>query len=303
MHPDCDASETSEAGRSSFDPLQTKADGLRRERDEALAREAALADILAAINSSGGELQPVMVAVLGHAVNLCEASFGIFLTYDGAKFTVGGLHKLPVAYEQFMRNDPPQPGPQSAIGRILSGERVVRIEDVTVDQAFQSGDPRRRALADLGRARSYVAVGLFKDDRLLGTVAAYRQEVRPFSESEISLLQTFAAHAVIAIENARLLDQVQARTRDLARFLDELRRTQTRLIQTEKLASLGQPAVSMSRLNPTHLPSSLSPCRAPTAPLDRSRNGCLWLTCMDRLRFAIEIDPGLRKSLICIRPV
>ena len=187
----------------------TKSSELQSARDDASARENALADILAAINSSGGELPRVLQAVLEHAVRLCEANFGILLTYDGAKFAVGGLHKLPTAYEQFMRDDPPQPGPQSAIGRILSGERVVRIEDVTTDKAFQSGDPRRRALADLGRARSYVAVGLFKGNRLLGTLAAYRQEVRPFSEPQIALLQTFAGHAVIAMENARLFNETQ----------------------------------------------------------------------------------------------
>jgi len=98
----------------------------------------------------------------------------------------------------------------------------VCIDDVTKDAAFYSGDPRRRAIVELGRARSYVAVGLFKDDKLLGTLAAYRQEVRPFLQREIALLEGFAAQAVIAMENARLLDEIRQRQAELRITFDNM---------------------------------------------------------------------------------
>ena len=104
---------------------------------------------------------------------------------------------------------PPQPSPKSALGRIRDGERVVQIEDYARDQDYEGDDPRRRALVELGGARSYVAVGLYKDNKLLGALAAYRQELRPFSEREIALLQNFAAQAVIAMENARLITETR----------------------------------------------------------------------------------------------
>src|SRR5262249_19287247 len=140
--------------------------------------------------------------------------------YDGARFHAAALHEVPALYAEFMQRDPPRPGPYSAIGRILRGERVVRIEDVTRDQAFFVGDTRRCAITELGRARSYVAVGLFKDDKLLGILAVYRQEVRPFSDKQIALLESFAAQAVIAMDNARLLGELRDRTHDLEESLE-----------------------------------------------------------------------------------
>jgi two-component system, NtrC family, sensor kinase len=175
------------------------------ERDQAVEQQTATTEVLQVINSSPSDLAPVFSAILERATRLCEADFGIFLTYDGERFHTVALHNVPEPYAQFLKENPPQPGPESAIGRILRGECVVRINDVTQDQAYFLGDPRRRAIAELGRARSYVAVGLHQGEKLLGTLAAYRQEVRPFSDKQIELLQNFAVQAAIAMENAGLL--------------------------------------------------------------------------------------------------
>jgi two-component system, NtrC family, sensor kinase len=179
------------------------------DRDAAFEQHAATAEILQVINNAAGNPDPVFAKILEQATHLCEADFGIFLTFDGERFHTVALHNAPEPYAEFMRRNPPQPGPTSAIGRILRGEPVVRIDDVTQERAFHVGDPRRRALAELGRARSYVAVGLYKDNRLLGTLAAYRQEVKPFTAKQIALLQGFAAQAVIALDNARLLAETR----------------------------------------------------------------------------------------------
>jgi signal transduction histidine kinase len=192
------------------------------ETREALEQQTATAEVLGVINSSPGDLAPVFDAMLDKATHLCEADFGVLLTYDGERFDVAALHGVPPPYAEFMTNDPPQPGPETAMGRILRGERVVRIEDAGNSEAYRMGDTRRRAFVDLGGARSYVCVGLFKDDKLLGTLGAYRQDVRPFTDKQIALLQNFAAQAVIAMENARLLDEIRQRQAELRVTFDNM---------------------------------------------------------------------------------
>jgi signal transduction histidine kinase len=131
-------------------------------------------------------------------------------------------------------------GPTTAPARLLRGEPYVEIDDLLDSEAYRTGDPNRRALVDIGGACSLLAVPLLKDERVFGNVMIFRQEKRPFSEKQIRLLQQFAAQAVIAIENTRLLRELRERTHDLTQSLDELRAAQSRLVQTEKLASLGQ---------------------------------------------------------------
>jgi class 3 adenylate cyclase len=195
---------------------------LLTETREALEQQTATAEVLQVINSSPGDLTPVFDAMLEKATRVCQADFGVLLTLDGDDFRTAALHNVPPDYEEFMRRNPPQPGPKTGVGRILRGERVVCIEDITQEEAYREGDLRRRAIADLGGARSYVAVGLFQESKLLGTLAAYRKTIRPFTDRQIALLQSFAAQAVIAMENARLLGELRARTDEVAAWNREL---------------------------------------------------------------------------------
>ena len=182
---------------------------LLTETREALGQQTATAEVLQIINSSPGELAPVFDAMLEKAMRLCEAAFGILLVRDGGHFRTAGLHGVPPALAEFLSGTPREPGKHTAVGRMLDGEDFVHFEDMTKEPAYQSGDPRQRAFVELGGTRTYVAVALRKDGRLVGTIGAYRQEVRPFTDKQNALLQNFAAQAVIAIENARLLTETR----------------------------------------------------------------------------------------------
>jgi GAF domain-containing protein len=178
------------------------------ERDEALAQQTATAEVLQVINSSPGDLAPVFDAMLEKATRLAQASFGILMIYDGECFHTVALHGVPHAYGEYLRT-PIRPGPLNGLGRLLSGERLIHIADITADKAYDEGDPLRKATAELGGSRTHLLVPLLKDAGLLGTFVIYRQEVRPFTDKQIALLQNFAAQAVIAMENARLLTETR----------------------------------------------------------------------------------------------
>ena len=197
--------------RQTVAALRQQLEARTAERDEALAREAALAEVLQATNSSPGDLTPVFDAILAKAHSLCGVEHGALVTYDGEYFRVATDRGMPQFWIKQFRQ-PYRGG--SHHERLLRGERYVQIADARAAEIPQSPATIRAG------SRTILMVPLRKEGALLGFITAHRREVRLFSDSEIALLEAFAAQAVIAMENARLLGELQARTRDLEESLE-----------------------------------------------------------------------------------
>jgi len=187
----------------------------KAERDEALKQQTATAEVFQVINSSPGDLTPMFEAMLEKAARLCDAPSGIFWTFDGEFSRAAALHGIPEPFAEILR-EPIRLDSKIGLGRARQGEGPVVSLDGAAGESYRAGNPQARAFVDLGRARSIVRVPLLKDGKLLGIFTVYRQEVRPFTDKQIALLQNFAAQAVIAMENARLLGELRQRTEEVA---------------------------------------------------------------------------------------
>jgi GAF domain-containing protein len=181
---------------------------LLNELRESLEQQTATADVLRVINSSPGNLAPVFNAMLDKATRLCGAGFGILWIYDGDRFSVAATHAVPTPLAEFVREPLPVAASASMVD-IVRGQDLVHVPDLAATELYRAGNRARRAYVDLGGARTLISVALRKDDALLGAFNVFRQEVRPFSDKEKALVQNFAAQAVIAIENARLLSELR----------------------------------------------------------------------------------------------
>ncbi|MGC2411413.1 MAG: GAF domain-containing protein [Stellaceae bacterium] len=192
------------------------------ETREALEQQTATAEVLQVINSSPGELAPVFEAILDKAMRLCGAAFGIMAVTDDDQARTVAAHGLPPALAEWRRNNPIVSPKGTLFARVLAGEPFVHTLDLRDDDLYRREEPLRRANVDLGGARTSLYVPLMREREVLGTIHIYRQEVRPFSEKQIALLQSFAAQAVIAMDNARLLGEIRQRQEELRVTFDNM---------------------------------------------------------------------------------
>ena len=193
---------------------ETEVARLTRDLCDALEQQAATSEVLQVISGTAGDLQPVFAAMLENAVRICDATFGIIYRWDGEFLHALASHKTPTALAEARRRSPIRPRPDMV--RTVTTKSVVHIPDLAADVAYtKDRDPALVSAVELGGVRTFLVVPMFKGAEFIGSFSLYRQEVRPFTDKQIGLVQNFAAQAGIAIENARLLNELRQRTTDL----------------------------------------------------------------------------------------
>ncbi|SHN68055.1 His Kinase A (phospho-acceptor) domain-containing protein [Bradyrhizobium erythrophlei] len=202
---------------------------------ESLQQQTATADVLKVISRSAFDLKSVLTTLTESAQSLCGASLGIICLRDGEVMRLQAESGCTPAFVEFMQAHPIKPGRETITGRVFVDGTPVHVPDVELDAEYNFGNA-----PTIGAYRAVLAVPLMRDGAVEGVLLLGRPEPGPFGQRQQELVQTFADQAVIAIENVRLFDEVQARTRELSLSLEDLRTAQDRLVQTEKLASLGQ---------------------------------------------------------------
>jgi signal transduction histidine kinase len=274
--------------RGSNEPGQvTEMVRLTRERDEALEREKATTEVLRVISSSPGALEPVFEAMLENAARICEAKFGVLFRFDGEKYEFAADIGTPPPLAEFLRQRGPFiPTPKTQLHHVMRTKQVSHTADYAAEAAL--APPVR-----LGGARSTVDVPMLKDGMLMGAISIYRQEVRPFTNKQIALLQNFANQAVIAIENARLLNELRQRTTDLTESLEQQAAT------SEVLNVISRSKFDLQPILQSVVDTAARLCRADTAVIFKLDQGIYRFAagyCVDPQYMEIEratpITPG-----------
>jgi GAF domain-containing protein len=269
--------------------VQEKLDRALRERDEALEQQAATAEVLNVISGSPGQLEPVFQTILANATRICGAKFGTLYLRVGDSFRAAAFHNAPQAFIEARKDLLIRPDPGSTLGQTAATKRAAQVLDSTKREAYRRRDPFVVAGADLGGYRTIVSVPMIKESELIGVISIYRQEVRAFTDKQIDLVKNFAAQAVIAIENTRLLG--------------ELRESLERQTATSEVLRI----VSSS---PGELQPVFDTMLAKATELCEATYGALWLRDGDGYRFAAlfgdlpkEYEEHRRnKTLIRVRP-
>jgi adenylate cyclase len=237
---------------------------LTHERDEVLEQQTAASEVLRVIGASPGELEPVFQAMLERAVRLCGAKFGNIYRWDGEALHILASHNTPPAFADAVRRSPYRPYPQSPIGRMVADRTVAHIPDVTTEEVYLARrDPVALSAVALGGIRTLLGVPLLNKGEMIGAFFLSRQEVRPFTDKQIELVKNFAAQAVIAIENARLLNELRQRTADLTeRTADLTEALEQQTATSEVLRVISSSAGDVEPVFATMLQKAVRICEA-----------------------------------------